>query len=283
MDQDIEYEDQEPTEAENQSDVPTEAPETNIGQVDDDIATDETQDDESILDNQPSEIEKAQAAFEKKYSKQHWKMKEEERKREAAEQKIKELENRLNTQQQQQIKIPPVPDPYDDNFEAQMIEREKAIRQAAAHDAEQKFRAEQQQQLQQQAALKAQQEAAEKTRKVYETAVKYGINQDELQIAENRVASFIPRTHSGEMLANYILEHEQSPLVIKYLGDNTMEAEKIAGMNPIKAAQYIDSTIVKRAQSLKPRISKAPEPVKSPSGRGAPKSENRFLKGVVME
>lgn len=283
MDQDIEYEDQEPTEAENQSDVPTEAPETNIGQVDDDIATDETQDDESILDNQPSEIEKAQAAFEKKYSKQHWKMKEEERKREAAEQKIKELENRLNTQQQQQIKIPPVPDPYDDNFEAQMIEREKAIRQAAAYDAEQKFRAEQQQQLQQQAALKAQQEAAEKTRKVYDTAVKYGINQDELQIAENRVASFIPRTHSGEMLANYILEHEQSPLVIKYLGDNTMEAEKIAGMNPIKAAQYIDSTIVKRAQSLKPRISKAPEPVKSPSGRGAPKSENRFLKGVVME
>lgn len=292
MDQDtnIEFDEgTEPTEAENQSDAPNGAPETNAGQVDSedasDIAEAETTDDESTPETQPTEIEKAEAAFKKKINRYAWHRKEEERKREAAEQRAKELENQLKAynEQKAQIKIPPMPDPLDDDFLARMQDRERAIRMAAAYDAEQKFLADQQQKQQQQAFEKAQQEAAEKTRKVYDSAVKYGIDQDQLKVAEDRLASFIPRNQNGVMLADHILEHEKSPLIIKYLGDNAAEAEKIAGMNPIAAAMYINDTVLKNAEKLKPALTKAPEPVKSPSGRGAPKAQNRFLEGVVME
>lgn len=279
-----------PTEDQNQSEAPNGAPETNAGQVDEsdepDIAMDEAQEEEkSTPDENQRKLEKAEAAFRKKINAYARHRNEEREAREAAEQKAKELEDRIKAfeQQQQQIKIPPLPDPLDEDYNEKIAMREKALRQASAYDAKQQFIAEQKQKQEHEAKLKAQQEAEEKTRKVYEAAIKYGIDQDQLKVAEDRLTRFIPRTNGGVMLANYILEHEKSPLLIKYLGDNASEAEKIAGMNPIRAAMYINDKVLKSAEKLRPKISNAPDPVKSPSGRGAPKSENRFLKGVVME
>lgn len=278
-----------PTEAENQSEATGQSHET--GQVDDEnIAIDE----EAVADNEPqnentpddaqAERAKLEAAFNKKIGKLTRFRKEEERRAEAAEQRAKELEEKLNgLRGDQDTQLPPMPDQFDDDFPQKMAQYNQAVQKRAEKLALQKYQHEQQVKAQQQKQQQMQQELRENTKKMYDGAVQYGIDPDQLKEAESTLSLFLPKGQTGIDMAQYLLAHEQSPLIVNYLGTNLSEAEKIGRMNPYQAVAYIENTVRPNAAKLKPKLTKTPEPVRPPKAKSAGKQEGRFMEGVVME
>lgn len=277
------------TETENQSEATGQSHEA--GQVDDEnIAIDE----EAVADNEPqnentpddaqAERAKLEAAFNKKIGKLTRFRKEEERRAEAAEQRAKELEEKLNgLRGDQDTQLPPMPDQFDDDFPQKMAQYNQAVQKRAEKLAFQKYQHEQQVKAQQQQQQQMQQELRDNTKKMYDGAVQYGIDPDQLKESENTLSLFLPKGQTGIDMAQYLLAHEQSPLIVNYLGTNLSEAEKIGRMNPYQAVAYIENTVRPNAAKLKPKLTKTPEPVKPPKAKSAGKQGGRFMEGVVME
>lgn len=285
----MEEEYQEPTEAENQSEATGQSHEAgqddaeNIAN-DNDAAADNEPQDGNNPDDTAAEKARLEAAFQKKIGKLTRFRKEEERRAEAAEAKARELEEKLNGMTgQQDTKLPPLPDQFDDNFPQKMAEYQQAVQRRAEKLAHQKWQQEQQMQAQQEQARKMQQELNDNTKKMYDSATQYGIDREQLKEAENTLSLFLPKGQTGIDMAQYLLAHEQSPLIVNYLGTNLGEAEKIGRMNPYQAVAYIENTVRPNAAKLKPKLSKTPEPVTPPKAKGASKLQNRFLEGVILE
>jgi hypothetical protein len=84
----------------------------------------------------------------------------------------------------------------------------------------------------------------------------------------------------GNDLAQHILHDDQGPAVTVYLADNPLELEKLMGMNVLRAAAYIESTIKPAARKPPPPV--VPAPVESVKGSGYPEAE-RGPKGAIYE
>lgn len=206
------------------------------------------------------------------------KLREEAKAKEAAEAKAAELAKELAKYKETgRPEIPESPDPFDDGFEEKTKERDEAIKAAAIYDREKEAKKEAERHKIE--AVKTQQ--LEKDRKLlekYGARVKeLGLDPDEQAKKENILDAYV----SDPDLARYLIGHEDGPLAVSFLVENHMEMEKIGGMGSMEAAVYIATNVIPNAQKLKPEITKTPDPLFIPSGKGAPvTSENdKYMQG----
>ena len=222
--------------------------------------------------------EEQQAIFNDQIGKKVAKQREAERVAEEERQKREELEARLaKLEDSGRPEIPPIPDPFDDDFEAKVKARDEALLKSALYDAEQQRVAQQKQYQAQQAQQAKLQEMQDKVTAYSGRADKLGIKPEELQAAGNQVAQM----GVGEEIAGHILDDEQGPAITMYLAKNPMEVEQIRSMGPLRAAVYIETNIKGKAVAARPKVSTAPAPTESPKGSGMPEGEK--LPGVTYE
>lgn len=242
-------------------------------------ATGENQTGKNEGSNELTENEKVQKAI----NRQHFKYREEERKRVKAEQENQQLRERLQKLESQnsEVVIPPLPDPYDEDYQAKITQREDAIRRKAEQDA-QKQSVIEQQERQQEAAEQGELERIQAKAKEYDKRITtLGLTPDEIAVAGKTVMEYgIP----GDV-AEFILDHEQGPLITKYLADNPIVLDELVHLPATQAAVRISSDIAKAAASLKQNnASNAPPPPDTLTGRGGVgEGASPFLTGAKFE
>ena len=223
----------------------------------------ETQEPES---QEQSEI--TQEAFNRAIGKKTAKMRQMERDYEA---KLNEANSRLSAYEQQNNVAPEIPelkDPYeydsDEDYRAAINERDKAIAAKAQYDSLQAILQAQQFQAQQQAIQQQQQRVMDAEKKLVENAKKVGVTEAELVESATVMNAY---GLSGD-IGMAIMEDPDGASIIRYLGSNPSECEKLAGMNPYMIGSYIATNIRGKANQLKPKPSAAPKPPTDVSGSG---------------
>jgi len=268
---------------------------TELLQTEDDIILDsesETDIDETkpeITETSESELatetddkqDKTNDGAQKAINKQHAKYREEERKRIEVEKEAKELREKLAAFESAKVEtdIPPIPDPYDDDYEDKIKARDEAITRKASQEAQKSFLTEQQN-AQKETAKKTEQERINTLISGYDKhTVTLGLNPSDVAKAGNKVVEY---GISGEV-AEFILEQEDGPLITTYLSENPILLDELRHMTPIQAAFKVSSDIRAAASGLKPQASTAPDPVEILTGRGAGETEDPLLKGATFE
>ena len=266
----VTFEDGEETEVEEESEVQTKTegktPETPEAKV------------EATPAAKPEESE----SVEKRISKLTFKRHEEREKREEAERKLAEAQAEIKRLkgESDKVVIPPMPDSFDENYAEKVKAREVAIAKQAEFEAQAKIeqnRLNEQRIAQQQAVLKAIQTNKDK---MYATAKTHGFKEEDFAEADVKVSKFI---RSPEV-ATFILEREDSSLIVQHLANDVEALEKLGRMSPVNAAVFLATEIASKAAALKPKASSAPEPLEIVKGRsGGNKEDSPFLNGVSFE
>jgi len=206
------------------------------------------------------------AGFTKAINRKHFQYKEQKRR---ADELAAEVERLKELTLPAKPSIPQIPDPYADNFDELMGNRDKAIQEVAQYNAN---AAAQQQFAQQQQQLSQQQEQNRLNQSVATyagRAEKLGVSAEELQVAGNTVAAY----GISDELALHVLADEQGPQITTYLARNPAELEKLRDMPAIQAGIYIATNIKDKIKATS-GISNAPDPADSLSGGGtAPKDD----------
>lgn len=201
-----------------------------------------------------------------------------------AERRALQLENELaelraKVPQAQRPEIPPMPNVYDDDFEAKVAQRDNAIRAAAAFDAEVLMN----QRREAEATAKLQQERQQQFVQTVETysgrAKDLGINAEELKAAGQAIGQSVP-----PQLAKYILEDEIGPAITMFLSKNPVILENLQDMDPMRAAVYLETKIKARVVALQgQRKQRRTPPPPRTLGRGSTSSGTRRANGVRFE
>jgi hypothetical protein len=241
---------------------------------------------ESEHEEQPKESVEDEAAkqeaIQKAINKKHFEAQQAKRELEAANKRIEEFEAKQREQMEAQIgNIPPLPDPFDDDYEEKVRQREELIAKKAQYDAQQSVW-QQQQQAQQQQAEKLKQEQLQAQVQAYNARTKeLGISPDELQAAGNTVAQY----GISDDLTMAILADSDGPLITKYLAANPMELSSLSNMNPLQGAMHIERVVRAKANALKPKPSNAPKPSENLQGRGQQPGDGKYknIKGAKFE
>ena len=219
--------------------------------------------------------QKANEAFNKQYGEK----KQLERELEAERAKNAEFERKQREAMQNSVaEIPPLPDPFDDNYEAKIKARDEAVRANERFTAMQQAQQQQQQLAQQQAAQAKQAELNASIETYSKKAISLGINQNELQAAGTAVASYgLP-----DDLVIHILNDSDGPLITKHLAANPQDGYQLASMSPYAVGSFIDN-IKSKASALKPKQTNAPKPPAQLQGNGADPSASKYkhISGVT--
>ena len=237
-----------------------------------DLATDSESGHEEKTESQINQ-DKVQEVINKK----HWEAKENERKYQAAQ---KELEQLKAQQQQAAPDIPSIPDPFEDDYDQKIKQRDEAMRRRIAWETEQNYitqSQQKQQELEQQAKAKEMYDAGVK---YSERAKAFGISDKELQEAGQAVSHY----GLSNDLAIEILNDNEGALITKHLAVNPMEIEALNSMTPFQAARYIEGMRPKLA-ALKPKKSNTPEPATRLEGKGKDPEANKYrhISGAKFE
>jgi hypothetical protein len=208
-------------------------------------------------------------------NRQHKKYRDEERRRLELEQRLQELERQQPKDDRPEI--PPAPDPFDDNYEQKVADRDAKIREVAAWEARQQAMQYQQQQEQMRTVQQKAQELQTTLKTYTERANELGIKPEQLQVAGNTVASM--GIHDD--VANYILQDDKGPLITSYLARNPAEVQQMQMMSPVQAAVHLATQVKQKAESMFGK-SQAPKPPESLDGGGAP-PQQRGPKGATFE
>lgn len=181
-----------------------------------------------------------------------------------AEERAAKLEQQLaqyNSQQQEKApEIPPLPDAFDDDYEAKVKERDEAIQKRAQWEYEQSNAQTQKQHAQQARQHEQLQQLQQQATTYAERAKGYGITPEELQTAANQVA----QAGLSDELAIEILGDEDGPLFTKHLAANPIEAYELAQMPIAKAVLHLERKVRPKLAGLKPKQSNAPKPTTRP-------------------
>lgn len=174
--------------------------------------------------------------------------------------------------------VPGTPDPYDDDYEARLKDRDAAIHKQAAYDAQETVRRDQEvTALQEQERVQV--ETLQKSVNEYsDRAIQLGVGEDDLRAAGNIVNQY----GINPQLTLFILKDEQGPLITKYLSQNPQEIEALNRLDPMSAAVLVATSIKQKAVGLKPKSTEAPEPPEYLEGAGAPLTK-RGPKGATFE
>jgi len=216
-----------------------------------------------------------QAVFDKVIGEKTFKAREAERKAEAAEQKLRELEAQLP--KENRPSIPSLPDPYDADYQQKIAARDEAIKAAAAFDAKQEVIKDHQQTVQRQRVEAQQAELYKSAASYKERSDKLGIAPADLQNAANALSTF----GIAEDLTKFLLKDEQGPLMTMFLSRNPIVLERMSGLSPLEMGHYIASEIKPKLAAVKSRT-QAPAPADVLDGGGSPKTE-RGPKGATFE
>jgi hypothetical protein len=189
---------------------------------------------------------------------------EEQRRADALEAKLKEIEasKAQAPTAPTTIEAPVMPDDVYDTeamakYHKDMIAYSTQVAQQAASST-----FEQQQQAQQK---QAQEAAVQQAVSNYAAnAVKDGVDLEKARAAEN----FLAQAGMKQELGNYLLNDPNGAKVVEYLGDNPSEAYELLALDPVTAGIKIATEIKPKALSTTPRVSRAPEPVPEIKGGG---------------
>jgi len=211
-----------------------------------------------------------QEKHQKEVNKQHKKYRDEERARLAVEKRLEEKEARLKELEAQinvAPEIPPVPDPYDDNFESKVSSRDEAIRNRAAWDQEQSSIQAEQLKTAQEVQQREQQAVQDRVSKYAQRAQELKVSESDLQAAGQVVGQYV-----SPDLASHILDDSDGPLITTYLASNPTSLDDLRSMSLGNAAIHIANVIKPNLSAMKPKPSGAPEPIDTLRGAGvAPK------------
>ncbi len=248
--------------------------------VEDDVDKEIVDDDKKIKEKEVkkrTQQDKIDFAFSKKQKQ----FQEEKRLRKEAENKNAQYKQQLQKfQQPKRPDIPEMPDMLDPQYEQKLQLREETIKAQVIHDQRLKMQQQHNKQRQQQQLQARANELKQKTNAYAERSKNFGISDEDAKKYEDSIAPFI--SPKNAKIAEYILDHEQGPLIVKYLSKNPMEMEKLSSMNPMNAAVYISSTIAEKSAKVKPKTSKTPAPGKTIKGKGGT-TKNAALEGATFE
>ena len=221
-----------------------------------------------------------QEAANKAINKKHFQMKEAERSAEASRKEAEELRVKLQTMEQgSEPIVPAIPDPYSENYEAEVKAYGEAIQQKTQFDQRAVFAQEQQSRTQQEAQQAEDKRVNDLLSGFNNRATQLGLDQNEIDQAGDTVAQY----GINRDLVMFLLEDAEGPLITKYLAKNPLELEALRVMNPMQAAIKVNSEIRQRASSMKPQVSGAPDPAEVLQGNGAPEQESPLIKGATFE
>lgn len=231
-------------------------------------------------ENQEEKTQQAQEAANKAINKKHFQYKEEERKRLAAEKELQELRAKLEQQTSQRPEIPPIPDPYDENYEAKVKARDEAIRQVVVYEAKQEVETQRKQQLEEQQRQEQAKQIESMVTTYNQRAKSLGLDVAEVEKAGDTLVQY----GVSQDVANFLLSDEDGPLMTKYLAANPLELERIQSMPPMQAAIALNDSVRKQAAGLKPKQTKAPEPPEVLNGGGYQDDQGMpHIKGAKFE
>lgn len=221
-----------------------------------------------------------QESINKAINKKHFQYKEEERKRLAAEKEAEELKSRLQKLEMgSEPNVPPIPDPYDEDYETKVKARDEALMRKVEFDARQRIASEQQERTQKEA-QEAEKKRIESLAQGFDNrATQLGLDVNAVRSAGDVVVNY----GIGEELAIFLLEDKEGPLITTYLAENPLEIEELRQMSPLQAAIKINSEVRTKASARKPQVSAAPEPADILSGNGAPEDNRPLIRGAKFE
>jgi hypothetical protein len=176
--------------------------------------------------------------------------------------------------------IPPIPEPFDDDFDEKVRARDQALIAQANFNAQNQHYLQQQQISQQQAAQAKQQHIHDSMASYTKKAVDMGINQNELQAAGNTVANY----GLSDDLILHILGDSDGPLITKHLAANPQDGHKLSSLSPYEVGTFL-ADVKQRAGALKPKKSSAPNPATNLRGNGADPSsgKHKHIRGAKFE
>lgn len=222
-----------------------------------------------------------QDKVQKVINKKHFEKMEAVRRAEAAEAKLKEIEDKKLEQLQANMGvIPEMPDPYEDDYESKVKARDEAIRKNAEFQAQQQVVQQNQQQAEIARQQREQAELNEKLNTYQKRAKELGINGQELQHAANTVSSY--GLNEGAAMA--ILNDSDGALITKYLASNPVEIERLNNVSQFELGM-LWSDVKSKAVALKPKSSSAPMPPTNIDGGGADPDGGKYdvIKGYTLE
>jgi hypothetical protein len=247
-------------------DGPEEMPVEAVAEVVEEVKAEEPKPEEPVTFD-----ERQQAKFNEEIGRKVAKQREAERIASEEREKREVLERRLaELQAPVRPDIPPVPDPYDQDFHAKSQYRDAMLQKQAQYDAEVRLHQRIIEDAKQQEQAK-EVEAFKQTAASYaEKAGKLGVQAQELQQAGTVVAQY----GINERLATRILRDERGPEITVYLSRNIHELDAINGMEPEDAAVYMETVVKPKARRAPPVLAAAPtETLKgsgAPEGAGGP-------------
>lgn len=209
--------------------------------------------------------EEQQKIFNDAVGKKVFKLREKEREAEALRKRLEELEARIP--QQGRPVVPDAPDPFalsEQEYRQRLSQRDQAIREAAAFEAQQQALQWQRRQAEEQQQRRAMERQQEEVRAYADRANKLGVAAAELQEAGTLVASY----GIDPALVQMILSDDHGPLLTKYLAKNQHELENLVQMPVTMAAVRLATELKSKAVAMKPKVTTAPDPLSQPRNAG---------------
>lgn len=220
-----------------------------------------------------------QEAIQKAINRQHFKFREEQRRADELAVENEKLKKQLQSQSPSDpngIEIPPIPDMWDDNYEAKVQAREDAIRRKAVAEAQATQSTQNAALEEQKQQLKQAQRSQQLQDKFVDNAAKLGVDGEALNAAQNTIIQY----GITPELATTILQDDNGPLLVQHLAANPLDLHDLVTLEPLQAGMKL-AEVKQKAAALKPKRSEAPPPADTLTGRGAKEGE-RGPKGATF-
>lgn len=219
----------------------------------------------SAHEKQVEFTEEQQKVFNDAVGKKVFKLREKEREAEQLRRRLEELEAKIP--QQGRPVVPESPDPFalsDVEYRQKLVQRDQAIREAAAWEAQQQALQWQRQQAQFEQQQRQQERQQAEVVAYADRAKKLGVAAAELQEAGTLVAGY----GIDPALVEMILADDHGPLLTKYLAKNQLELERLVQMPVTMAAVRLATDLKAKAVAMKPKVTKTPDPLNQPRNSG---------------
>jgi hypothetical protein len=219
----------------------------------------------STHEKQVEFTEEQQKVFNDAVGKKVFKLREKEREAEQLRRRLEELEAKIP--QQGRPVVPESPDPFalsDVEYRQKLVQRDQAIREAAAWEAQQQALQWQRQQAQFEQQQRQQERQQAEVVAYADRAKKLGVAAAELQEAGTLVAGY----GIDPALVEMILADDHGPLLTKYLAKNQLELERLVQMPITMAAVRLATDLKSKAVAMKPKVTKTPDPLNQPRNSG---------------
>ncbi len=219
----------------------------------------------STHEKQVEFTEEQQKVFNDAVGKKVFKLREKEREAEALRRRLEEHEAKIP--QQGRPQVPESPDPFalsDVEYRQKLVQRDQAIREAAAWEAQQQALQWQRQQAQFEQQQRQQERQQAEVMAYADRAKKLGVAAAELQEAGTLVAGY----GIDPALVEMILADDHGPLLTKYLAKNQLELERLVQMPVTMAAVRLATDLKSKAVAMKPKVTKTPDPLNQPRNSG---------------